>query len=59
MGNEDLTPAHPTREFKIGDVVWLVGEQESLKELCLKKLMHRASAMYYYIMYRAKEKLMA
>ena len=32
-GNEDLTPAHPTREFKIGDVVWLVGEQESLKEL--------------------------
>ena len=32
-GNEELTPAHPAREFKIGDVVWLVGEQESLKEL--------------------------
>jgi sodium/hydrogen exchanger family protein len=32
-GNEELTPANPAREFKIGDVVWLVGEKESLKEL--------------------------
>ena len=32
-GNENLTPATPTRTFKKGDIVWIVGEKESLDEL--------------------------
>lgn len=32
-GNDTLTPAQPDRTFKVGDIVWLVGEEMSLKQL--------------------------
>lgn len=32
-GKENLTPAIPSRVFKKGDIVWMVGEKESLNEL--------------------------
>ena len=32
-GKENLSPIHPTRHFREGDIIWLVGEEESLKAL--------------------------
>lgn len=32
-GKENLSPIHPTRRFREGDIIWLVGEEESLKAL--------------------------
>jgi CPA2 family monovalent cation:H+ antiporter-2 len=32
-GKENLSPVHPKRRFEEGDIIWLVGEEESLKEL--------------------------
>ena len=32
-GKENLSPIHPTRHFREGDIIWVVGEEESLKAL--------------------------
>ena len=32
-GKENLSPIHPTRRFREGDIIWVVGEEESLKAL--------------------------
>jgi len=32
-GKESLTPYPPTRKFQEGDIIWVVGEEESLKAL--------------------------
>ena len=32
-GKESLSPYKPTRKFKEGDIIWVVGEQESLEAL--------------------------
>jgi CPA2 family monovalent cation:H+ antiporter-2 len=32
-GKENLSPIHPTRRFREGDIIWVVGEEESLKTL--------------------------
>ena len=32
-GKENLTPMSPTRQFQEGDIIWIVGEQESLDAL--------------------------
>jgi len=32
-GKESLTPVSPTRKFQVGDVLWVVGEQESIDAL--------------------------
>ena len=32
-GKENLSPFHPTRRFQEGDIIWIVGEQESLDTL--------------------------
>ena len=32
-GKENLSPVHPNRRFQEGDIIWLVGEEESLKAL--------------------------
>ena len=32
-GKENLSPLHPTRHFREGDIIWVVGEEESLKAL--------------------------
>ena len=32
-GKENLSPVHPKRRFEEGDIIWLVGEEDSLKAL--------------------------
>ena len=32
-GEENLTPVKPTRKFRAGDILWVVGEQESINAL--------------------------
>jgi len=32
-GKENLSSVPPTRRFKEGDILWVVGEEESLQEL--------------------------
>ena len=32
-GKENLTPFSPKRKFEEGDIIWIVGEQDSLDEL--------------------------
>lgn len=32
-GQNDLTMINPTRKFKQGDIIWVVGEKDSIKEL--------------------------
>ena len=32
-GKENLSPVHPNRRFQEGDIIWLVGEEESLQAL--------------------------
>jgi CPA2 family monovalent cation:H+ antiporter-2 len=32
-GKENLSPVAPTRRFQEGDIIWVVGEEESLKAL--------------------------
>ena len=32
-GKENLSPVHPKRRFEEGDIIWVVGEEESLKDL--------------------------
>ena len=32
-GKENLTPVNPTRKFKPGDILWVVGEQDSIEAL--------------------------
>ena len=32
-GKENLSPISPQRQFKKGDIIWLVGEEEALREL--------------------------
>ena len=32
-GQQNLTLIDPARKFEIGDVLWIVGEEDSLKEL--------------------------
>ena len=32
-GKENLTRISPTRKFQVGDIIWIVGEQESLDAL--------------------------
>jgi len=32
-GKENLTPVSPNRLFEEGDIIWIVGEQESLDAL--------------------------
>lgn len=29
-GHENLSPVKPTRKFRVGDIIWVVGEQEAL-----------------------------
>ena len=36
-GKENLSPVSPTRPFEEGDIIWIVGEQESLDALILAK----------------------
>ena len=32
-GKESLSPYNPHRKFQEGDIIWVVGEEESLNEL--------------------------
>ena len=32
-GKESLSPFKPNRKFQEGDIIWIVGEQESLDEV--------------------------
>jgi CPA2 family monovalent cation:H+ antiporter-2 len=32
-GKESLSPYNPNRRFREGDIIWVVGEQESLDAL--------------------------
>jgi CPA2 family monovalent cation:H+ antiporter-2 len=32
-GKENLSPVRPNRRFAEGDIIWVVGEEESLNEL--------------------------
>jgi CPA2 family monovalent cation:H+ antiporter-2 len=32
-GQENLTLIDPSRQFELGDIIWVVGEESSLKEL--------------------------
>jgi CPA2 family monovalent cation:H+ antiporter-2 len=32
-GKENLSPVHPTRRFAEGDIIWVVGEEESFQAL--------------------------
>jgi CPA2 family monovalent cation:H+ antiporter-2 len=32
-GEENLSPVNPKRSFQEGDIIWVVGEQESLNAL--------------------------
>ena len=32
-GQENLTMIDPNRKFEIGDIIWVVGEEEKLKAL--------------------------
>ena len=32
-GKESLSPYSPNRKFRAGDIIWVVGEQESLDAL--------------------------
>ena len=32
-GKESLSPYKPTRKFKEGDIIWVVGEQEDIQAL--------------------------
>ena len=36
-GKENLTRISPTRKFQVGDIIWIVGEQESLDALLSSK----------------------
>ena len=32
-GRENLSPVSPTRKFRKGDIIWVVGEQEALNAI--------------------------
>jgi len=33
QGKRDLTPVNPSRRFRAGDVIWLVGERDALRQI--------------------------
>jgi CPA2 family monovalent cation:H+ antiporter-2 len=32
-GKENLSPVKPTRKFRPGDIIWVVGEKDSIDQL--------------------------